>query len=249
MNRIRVAIVDDESPARRKLAGFIRQEPDMQIAGEAGSGREALEMLRAIGPDVVFLDIQMPQMNGFDVIAALEEPIPVVVFVTAYDEYAVKAFEVNAIDYLLKPFDRSRFLTCLTRVREHLECKPGRDLQSRMEKLLAEMTSRREYLTRLMVKHRGRVIFLRAAEIDRIEASGNYVELHAGTNSYLLRETLNSLGARLDPAQFARVHRSTIVNVDRIREIQPWSHNDYLIVLKDGTEIRMSRRYRDSLAM
>ncbi|HYR89700.1 MAG TPA: LytTR family DNA-binding domain-containing protein [Terriglobia bacterium] len=243
---MRVLIVDDEPPARKKLAEFLRRERDVEIAGEAANGTQAAELIEELQPDVVFLDIQMPGMSGFEVLETIHGPIPFVVFVTAYDQYAVKAFEVHAVDYLLKPFDRNRLQACLSRVRDQIGRDSGRDIQVRMEKLIAEATGR-AYLTRVMVKNKGRVIFLQVRDIDWIKALSNYVELHAGAQTYLLRDTLSSLEARLDPASFARVHRSVIVNRDRIRELQPWSHNDYLLVMKDGTEIRMSRRYHKNL--
>jgi len=241
-----VLIVDDEPPARRKLTEFLRRERDVEIAGEAANGNQAAELIEELRPDVVFLDVQMPGMSGFEVLETIQGQVPFVVFVTAYDQYAVKAFEVHAVDYLLKPFDRSRLQACLARVRDQIARHSGRDIQVRMEKLIAEVTGR-AYLTRVMVKNRGRVIFLQVRDIEWIKALSNYVELHAGAQTYLLRDTLSSLEARLDPASFARVHRSIIVNRDRVRELQPWSHNDYLLIMKDGTEIRMSRRYHKNL--
>ena len=243
---IRVLIVDDEPPARRKLARFLRQESDVEIAGEASNGEGAAEAIVELHPDVVFLDVQMPGMSGFEALRMIQGPLPQVVFVTAYDQYAVKAFEIHAIDYLLKPFDLPRLQTCLARVRDQLERDSAKDLQRRMEKVLADVTGR-IHLSRVMVKSRGRIVFLHTRDIDWIESFANYVDLHVGAQAYTLRETLNSLEARLDPQSFARVHRSVIVNIDRIRELKPWSHNDYLIVMKDGKEIRMSRRYRKNL--
>jgi len=243
---MRVLIVDDEPPARKKLAEFLRRERDVEISGEAANGMQAAELIDELQPDVVFLDVQMPGMNGFEVLETIHGRIPFVVFVTAYDQYAVKAFEVHAVDYLLKPFDRNRLQACLSRVRDQIGRDSGRDIQVRMEKLIAEATGR-AYLNRVMVKNKGRVIFLQVRDIDWIKALSNYVELHAGAQTYLLRDTMSSLEARLDPAAFARVHRSVIVNRDRIRELQPWSHNDYLLIMKDGTEIRMSRRYHKNL--
>jgi two-component system, LytTR family, response regulator len=243
---MRVLIVDDEPPARRKLAEFLRRERDVEIAGEAANGKQAAELIEDLRPDVVFLDVQMPGMSGFEVLETIQGQAPFVVFVTAYDQYAVKAFEVHAVDYLLKPFDRSRLQACLSRVRDQIARDSGRNIQARMEKLIAEVTGR-AYLTRVMVKNKGRVIFLQVRDIDWIKALSNYVELHAGAQTYLLRDTLSSLEARLDPASFARVHRSIIVNRDRVRELQPWSHNDYMLIMKDGTEIRMSRRYHKNL--
>jgi len=243
---MRVLVVDDEPPARRKLMNFLREERDVEIVGEAGNGTKAAALIEELEPDLVFLDVQMPGMTGFEVLETLGGRVPLIVFVTAYDQYAVKAFEVHALDYLLKPFDRDRLQTCLSRVRDQISRSAGADLQARMQKLIAEATGR-AYATRLMVKHHGRVVFLQIRDVDWIKALANYVELHVGAQTYMIRETLNSLESRLDPDLFARVHRSVIVNLDRIKELQPWSHNDYLVILKDGTEIRMSRRYHRNL--
>jgi two-component system LytT family response regulator len=242
LKSLRVVVVDDEPPARRKLFTLLRRESDVEIVGEAGNGPAAVEVIQEKQPDVVFLDIQMPGLNGFEVLEALGmKNLPLVVFVTAYDQHAVKAFEVHAVDYLLKPFDQTRLRNCLNRIRDH-----HGSWKTRVEELIAEIRPR-EYLTRLMVKSRGRVIFLKVDEIDWIETSGNYVELHAGKQTFLLRETLNALESKLNPQQFARVHRSTIVNIDRIQDLQPWSHNDFLLTLKDGAKLRVSRRYRNNL--
>ena len=249
MTKLRALIVDDEPPARRKLRGFLSREADFEVVGEAGSGPEAVAAVKELQPDVVFLDIQMPGMDGFEVLQALQclgGDMPCLVFATAYDQYALKAFEVCALDYLLKPFDRERLQSTLKRVRAHLEEEPT-DLRQRMEELLRRLEERRRYPSRFLVKSRGRTIFLKVEEIDWIEAAANYAELHSGSRSYLLRETMNELEEKLDPRQFVRVHRSHIVNLDRIREIQPWSRNDFVIVLENGTQVRMSRRYRKNL--
>jgi len=204
---------------------MLQQEPDIEIVAEAGNGTDAVAAIKANYPDLVFLDIQMPGLNGFEVLENLSsDELPLVVFVTAFDQHAVHAFDVHAVDYLLKPFDRTRLQACLTRVRTH-----------------------QPYLSRVMVKSRGRIIFLKVEEIDWIETAGNYVEVHARKLAFLVRETLTALESKLDPKRFARVHRSTIVNVDRIQELQPSSHNDFLVLLKNGAKLRASRRYRDNL--
>jgi two-component system LytT family response regulator len=242
LKSLRVLVVDDEPPARRKLITLLAQESGIELVGEAANGLDAVTAIAARAPDVVFLDIQMPGLDGFEVLDKIEpDARPLVVFVTAYDQHAVRAFEVHAVDYLLKPFDRSRLQACLERIRGRSE-----SWKAQVEQLLAEMKPRR-YLNRVMVKSRGRVIFLKVDEIDWIETSANYVELHVGKQTFLLRETLSTLEEKLDPQQFARVHRSTIVNLDRIQELQPWSHNDSLVLLKDGTKLRMSRRYRGKM--
>ena len=243
MKSLRALIVDDELPARKKLLMLLKGEPDVEVVAEASNGVDAIAAVEEHRPDVIFLDIQMPGMNGFEVVDALEhKDRTLVVFVTAYDEHAVKAFEVHALDYLLKPFDRTRLRNCLERIRAE-----RRTDTSKLNELLAEFRPR-EYLNRVVVKTRGRVLLLKIDEVDWIETAANYVELHAGKQSYLLRETLNSLDEKLDPRQFVRVHRSSIVNLDRIQELQSWSHGDFIVLLKDGTKLRMSRRYKQNLA-
>jgi two-component system LytT family response regulator len=243
LKSLRVLVIDDEPPARRKLLMMLATEPDIEVVDQAANGIDAVAAIEKLKPDAIFLDIQMPGMNGFEVLEAIEiEPMPLVVFVTAFDQHAVKAFEVHAADYLLKPFDRTRLQNCLSRLRDARE-----SMDSKLKKLLEEFRPR-DYLTRVIVKSRGRVLFLNVDDVDWIETSANYVELHSGRNSYLLRETLQSLETRLNPRQFARLHRTIIVNIDRIRELQPWSHGDFIVILKDETKLRMSRRYRENLS-
>jgi two-component system LytT family response regulator len=243
LKSLRVLVIDDEPPARRKLMMLLAHEPDIEIVGQAANGIDAIAAIEQQKPDAVFLDIEMPGMNGFEVLEVLEtERMPLIVFVTAYDQHAVKAFEIHAVDYLLKPYDRSRLQNCLARLRGTHDA-----FDSKLKRLLEEFRPR-DYLTRVIVKSRGRILFLNIQEVDWIETSANYVELHSGKNSYLLRETLQSLEAKLNPRQFARLHRTTIVNIDRIRELQAWSHGDFIVVLKDETKLRMSRRYRQNLS-
>jgi two-component system, LytTR family, response regulator len=242
LKSLRALIIDDELPARKKLAMLMREEADIEIVGQCANGLEAIAAIEERHPDVIFLDIQMPGLNGFEMLEALgSDNLPFVVFVTAYDEYAVKAFEVHALDYLLKPFDRSRLQDCLARVR-----KQQHSTSPNLHELLEQFRPK-EYLSRFVVKTRGRVLLLKIDDVDSLEASGNYVELRSGKQSYLVRETLNDVERKLDPQRFARVHRSTIVNVDRIQELQPWSHGDFIVVLKDGVKLRLSRRYRQNL--
>jgi len=243
LKSLRVLVIDDEPPARRKLLMMLAGEPDIDVVGQAANGIDAVAAIEKLKPDAIFLDIQMPGMNGFEVLEAIDtEAVPLVVFVTAFDQHAVRAFEVHAADYLLKPFDRTRLQNCLARLRDARE-----SMDSKLKKLLEEFRPR-DYLTRVIVKSRGRVLFLNVEDVDWIETSANYVELHSGRNSYLLRETLQSLETRLNPRQFARLHRTIIVNIDRIRELQPWSHGDFIVILKDETKLRMSRRYRENLS-
>lgn len=249
MTPIRVLIVDDEPPARAKLRRFLEGDPDTEIVGEAEGGAEALARIRSQRPELVFLDVQMPGMDGFQVLEALErEAVPDVVFVTAFDEHALRAFEVHAVDYLLKPYDRARFETALGRAKERLD--PGRgddDVGGRLARMLESLGAPGPWLDRIRVDERDHSLFVDVADVDWIEADGNYVTLHAGSRTHLVRGSLSGLEARLDPQRFARIHRSRIVNVDRIRRIEPWGHGDALLVLDGGLELRMSRRFRDRL--
>jgi two-component system, LytTR family, response regulator len=260
MKPIRVLVVDDEPLARRRVLRLLEQEEGVEVVGECANGRDAADALVRDDPDLVFLDVQMPELDGFGVLEEVgPERMPLVVFVTAYDQYALQAFEVHALDYLLKPFDEQRFHQAFRRARVQLERRESttqrRSLLSLLEQLGTEQRqlerlltgAEGRYLERLMVKVGGRVIFLRAGEIDWVEAEGNYVRLHAGKQGYLVRETMSALEQRLDPRQFVRVHRSTIVNLDQVRELRPWFAGDYLIVLKDATELRLSRGYRAKL--
>ena len=248
MTRHRVLIVDDEPIARRHLRVYIEREDDLEIVGEASSGAEAVTEIRQRQPDLVFLDVQMPGLDGFGVIEhLLPGKLPAIVFVTAYDEYAVRAFRVEALDYLLKPFDDVRFAETLERARRHLR-RPGLEaLTERLEGLVRHTSNRQRPLERLAVKVRGESIVVKTDTIDWIEAQANYARLHCGGKSYLLRRSLTSLEEALDPFQFARIHRAAIVNADRIRRLVPWSHGDMRITLVDGTELSLSRRYRDRL--
>ncbi|HEV2843476.1 MAG TPA: response regulator [Thermoanaerobaculia bacterium] len=244
---IRALIADDEAPARRKLRELLAREGDFQVVGEAGDGVEAVEAIRAASPDVVFLDIQMPRLDGFGVIQEVGvEAMPLVVFVTAYDEHALKAFEVHALDYLLKPFAPSRFGRLLERVRRQLEpaSSPG-DLAERVERLLAAVRPAPDYLRQILVeKDEGRQVLLTMDQIDRICAEGNYLRFFSQGTEHRRRGTLRDLEDRLDPARFLRLNRSEIVRLEAVREVQPWFHGDARVVLHDGTLLTWSRRYR-----
>ncbi len=245
--KIRALIVDDEPLARERIRSLLKREPDFEIAGEAADGARAIAAIRKLQPDVVFLDVQMPQAGGFDVLEAIgAERMPMVIFVTAYDQYALRAFEVHALDYLLKPFDRERFQATLRRARTHIE-SAGADVSRRLLALLQERRSAPKYLERLAIRSAGRITFLRAEEIDWIEAAGNYVRLNAGKESHLMRETMQSIEGQLDPQKFMRIHRGVIVNVERIRELQPTEHGDYSVTLRSGARLMLSRSYRDRL--
>jgi len=246
MSKIRVVIVDDEGPARRKIKRFLAGQPDFEIVGEADTGIDAIETIRSEKPDLVFLDVQMPGLDGFGVIAELDtEPLPLIVFTTAYDQFALRAFEVHALDYLLKPFDQARFKTVLERARQLLQLTRKDDLNEKVFRMLEELRGRPRYAERLLVNSNGRSLLLAVDRIDHIEAARNYVNIHTGNESYLLRGTVEGIYQKLDPSKFIRANRSAIVNVESIKELQPWFHGEYRIVLKDGTEISWSRRYID----
>ncbi|HEU4886422.1 MAG TPA: LytTR family DNA-binding domain-containing protein [Thermoanaerobaculia bacterium] len=242
---IRVLIVDDEPIARRGIRQHLRGEADLEVIGESGDGAAAIEAITGLAPDLVFLDIQMPEVGGFDVVEAIGVArMPAVVFVTAYDEHALRAFDVHAVDYVLKPIDRHRFRTAVERARRRLAHAPGQ-LDRRIAAALGELgRPAHDYAKRLAIKGDGRVMLVDVDEVDRLEAAGNYVEVHSGARHHLLRETTGSLEARLDPARFVRVSRSSIVNADRVRELQPMFNGDFVVVLRDGTKVAGSRRYR-----
>jgi two-component system, LytTR family, response regulator len=248
--KIRTLIVDDEPHARTRLRQLLAGETDFEIVAECSNGRQAVETAGKEKPDLMFLDVQMPRLNGFDVCAALgntSAPVPLVVFVTAYDQYALRAFDVHAMDYLLKPFDRERFRKTLERVRSQLGRRAGEETQNRLAALLTDLRSNSQRPDRLVFKENGRVIFLRAETIDWIEADGNYVKLHSGNDLHHVRETLAGLEAQLPMEKFMRISRSTIVNLDRIRELQPMFYGDYTVLLHSGAKLSMSRNFRDRL--
>ncbi|MGD9630269.1 MAG: LytR/AlgR family response regulator transcription factor [Pyrinomonadaceae bacterium] len=244
--KFRTLIVDDEPLARERIKRFLRDEAEMEIIGECGNGKDAIEAINRESPDLVFLDIQMPEKNGFDVIRSLNgSKLPAIVFVTAYDQYALQAFDVHALDYLLKPFTRERIHRAVSRARESIENRRLGNLDERLTSLIADLKSEKKYLERLVVKSTGRVFFLRTDEIDWIEAAGNYVKLHAGRETHMIRETMNGIEAKLDPDKFLRIHRSTVVHIDRIKELHPMFSGDYAVILRDGTELALSRNYRE----
>ena len=245
---MRCLIVDDEPLARERLRGLLRDERDVEIAAECADGRKAVAAILKLEPDLVFLDVQMPGLDGFGVLEALPpESIPAVIFVTAYDQYALRAFDAQALDYLLKPFDRERFQKALARAREQLRKRQAGTLEPRLLALLEQLEERKPYLERLVIKSAGRVYFLRTSEVDWIEAEGNYVRLHTGKEAHLLRETMNHLETRLDPQRFLRIHRSTIVNIERIKELHPWFKGEHVVILRDGARLTLGRAYRDRL--
>ena len=245
---IRTLVVDDESLARERLCDMLAADPQIEIIAECANGQEAIEAIQLHSPDLVFLDVEMPGIDGFGVLEALPpESIPTTIFVTAYDQYAVRAFEVYALDYLLKPFDQERFEKALARAKTQISSQRTDALSQRILSALEEIKTRPVHLERLVIKMNGHVFFIKAEEIDWLEAEGNYVRLHAGKESYLLRDTISALESQLDPKKFIRVHRSAIVNIDRITELQPWFHGEYRIILTEGVQLTLSRTYREKL--
>jgi two-component system, LytTR family, response regulator len=247
-DQIRTLIVDDEPYAIRKVRRLLRDDPELMLF-EAHNGREALDSIEKLSPDLLLLDVQMPEMNGFEVLKSVKaEKIPKVIFVTAFDQYAIQAFEIHALDYLMKPFEPDRFVDAIRYAKEQIREDRNKSYQLPVLDLLQELKSvRKDYLERLPVKRNERILFIKTDEIDWIEASGRYVFLHVGKESYLFKEALKTLESDLDPKTFVRIHRSNIVNLNRIKQMQQWFHGDFLVVLQDGTQLMLSRRYRDKL--
>lgn len=243
---LRVITVDDESLARARIRRMLQKDSNIEIVAECTNGRTAVEAVRTHRPDVLFLDIQMPGMDGFAVLEKLVEinVIPHVVFITAFDQYAVRAFEVLALDYLLKPFNESRLQKAITRVREQIKLESGVYLQTSIHTLLNEWKSNAQYPEQLAVREDGRIKIARVKDIDWIEADSKFVRLHAGKESYFFRESLATLEERLDPKRFIRIHRSAIVNLSRIKECYPLFHGDMRLILHDGTQLTLSRTCR-----
>ena len=243
---LRTIVVDDEPLARQRVVDLVRARPELTLVGEAEDGRTALDLIAELRPDLVFLDIQMPELNGFEVISALDDDaMPRFVFITAFDEYAVRAFEVDAMDYLLKPVTKDRFDAAVVRV---LERSPNTEANRPVRAFAERATEARpERPTRFVARRGTRHYFVRVSDIDWIEAVGNYVRLQTGESSHLIRETMRGLEAKLDPAQFVRMHRSAIVAIDRIDGIQARDAGDYLVTLRDGTRLVSSRAYSDRI--
>jgi two-component system, LytTR family, response regulator len=246
--KIRALIVDDEPLGRRGVLRFLRNDPEIEVVAQCSDGQAAVDAILARNPDLVFLDIQMPEMDGFEVVRRVgPQNMPVTIFVTAYDRYAVRAFDANAIDYLLKPVGQARFERALARAKERIAESSNEDVAERIVATLKQINRQDKYLDRLPVSENGRILFVKTKEIDWIEANGNYARLHVGARTHEIRETLNSLERKLDPRDFLRIHRSTVVNVHLIKEIQPWFHGYHLVLLQNGQELRMSR-YQNEIA-
>ena len=248
-NRIRTVIVDDEDLARERMQTLLEQQPDIEIVGLCADGTSAIETIDREHPDLVFLDVQMPGMDGFEVVENIDpEQAPAIVFVTAYDGHALRAFEINALDFLLKPFDQARFEKALERARSQLSRDRNSAIDARLVSLLEGLHEERKYPERLIVKSGGRVFFVRTDEIDWVEASGNYVKIHAKGEAHLIRESMKNMEAKLDSKTFVRIHRSAIVNIDCIKELEPWFHGEYVVIMRDGTRLTASRVFSERLS-
>lgn len=247
--KLKVLIVDDERPARTKVRRFVSADPDVGQIFEAPDGVRAVDVIREESPDLVFLDVQMPGLDGFGVVEALApDALPHVVFVTAFDDYAVRAFDVHAVDYVMKPFDAERLGRALERAKTAIAGRRDGGEAARMERLLADLRRERpERLERLLVQGPERSVLLPLSRVDRLESARNYVVLYAGRESFRVRSTLDRLEQRLDPRRFVRVSRTAMVNVDRVAELKPWSHGDWVVVLSDGAKLRLTRTFRDQL--
>lgn len=246
--KIKTIIVDDEPLARKRVSQLLKKEPDVEIIAECGDGRAAISAIKEQQPDLIFLDVQMPEVSGFDVLRELQTDLaPAVIFVTAYDQFTVQAFDAHAVDYLLKPFGEERFRQAISRARQQIKAKTENHSDERFSLLLEHLKLNKGFLERLIVNHKNRLIIIPIGDVDWIETYGNYLKIHSGEKTYLVRETMNNLAARIDPAKFLRIHRSTLVNLDRIKELQPMFGGQYTIILLDGTELTLSRNYRKAV--
>ena len=245
---IRALIVDDEPLAREWVRSAVAEDPELEVLGECGDGFEAAETIRRLKPDLVFLDVQMPGLDGFGVLEALSpEEIPAVVFVTAFDQYAVRAFEAQAVDYLMKPFSKERVEEAVRRVRELVKGRSLEDFRESISRLVEKIRRDRSFPEWVLLKAEGKNVFVKVRDIDWIESSRNNVRIHVGPTIYLLHETTSAIASRLDPKKFLRIHRSAIVNIERIKELHPWFNGDYAVLLRDGTQLTLSSSYRDRL--
>ena len=246
--RFTTLIVDDEPLARQGLRMWLAADPDVSSIAEAKNGREAVAAIRAARPDLVFLDVQMPEMDGFEVVEKIgAERMPAVIFVTAHDQHAIHAFEINALDYLLKPVTEERFTQALTRAKSRLRSRPADEASRQIIGLLETIVSPRRHIKRLAVRSAGKTVFVDAAEVDWIEAAENYVQLHCGKTNHLLHVPMNTLEESLDPEVFLRIHRSILVNVSRIKELQPGIHGEFVITLHSGVRLQSGRSYHEKL--
>lgn len=245
---IRALIIDDEPLGREAIRGLLAGDPDIDIVGESADGVQAIADIQELRPDLVFLDIQMPECDGFGVLEALpEELLPAVIFVTAYDKYALDAFAVHALDYLLKPIDPARFRAALERVKGYARQSELAQVNEKLRRFVAELHDRAQYRNRIVVKSHGKLLLFKVEEIDWVESAGDYVNLHVRGEQHLMRETMAEIESKLDPIRFLRIHRSTIVNVDRVKELELLFQGQYLVRLRDGTRLTASRSYKKEI--
>jgi two-component system, LytTR family, response regulator len=241
---IRALIVDDEPLARDRIREMLKEHPEIEVIGEARNGREAIDSIVNQKPDLVFLDVQMPDLSGFDVLQNLNvERLPLIIFVTAYDQHAIRAFDVHAVDYLTKPFDRKRFAEAVDQAKVFMKGAKEQDT-ARILSMLQELKTGARYRERFAIKNGETVFFVCAEDVDAIEAEGNYVRLNLGSTSHLLRDTLNNIESQINPRMFVRIHRRTIVNINRVKELQTWARGEYRVVLFTGAHYTLSRGYR-----
>ena len=246
--KIRTLIVDDEPLAREWVRNGLQDEADVEIIGECGDGFEAVKAIAEWKPNLVLLDVQMPGLDGFGVLSSVDpQDLPAVIFVTAFDRYALKAFEAHAVDYLMKPFSSERLHAAVERARAEIDRTSSKDLKATLQTLLLDIQKERAYPEWLLIKKEERSVFLRVSDIDWIESSRNNVRLHVGKEIYLYHETTSGIEAKLDPKKFFRIHRSTIVHIEKIKEMHPWFNGDYAVTLKDGTRLTLSSTYRERL--
>jgi two-component system LytT family response regulator len=251
MTKIRTLLVEDEPLGRERLRTLLDEESDVEIVGEVDNGVGAVAAITDLGPDLVFLDVQLPELDGFEVLERVRMSggrLPVVVFTTAFYKYAIRAFEIHALDYLLKPYDAERLHQALERAREELLRLRAGEVNERLLELLGkERPGGNSWLERFVIRSSGRIFFLKADEVDWIEADSNYLKLHVGKSYHLVRGSMQAVEKKLDPGKFMRIHRSVIVNISRIQELQSWFHGEYKVILRDGTKLTLSRGYRDRL--
>jgi len=246
--KIRALVADDELLARKFIRRMLKQDAEVEIVAECSNGTEAVATIRKEKPDLVFLDVQMPEMNGFAVLDAVRlDHLPEIIFTTAYESYAIRAFELHALDYLLKPFDQVRFKAALKYAKERFHSQQDDEKQIQIGTLLESIRAQREYLDRIIIRADGRITFLHTREIDWIEADDKYVHLHTGKSAKMVRQTLTAIESQLDPKKFVRVHRSAMVNVDRVKELQPLFNGEHSLILESGTRLTLSRKYKDKL--
>jgi len=246
--KIRTLIVDDQLMARELLRRMLKDEPDIEIVGMPASGLEAVQAINSLSPDLVFLDVRMPELDGFGVLAQIDPArMPVIIFVTANDDFALRAFDVHALDYLVKPCTMDRFQTALDRARRQIHRNQARDIQRRLTALLEDLKAQPKLAERLPVKSEGRIIFLRLTDIDWVEAADNYVKLHSGNEAHMLRETMTALEQKLPLDRFLRISRSAMVNIEQIKELHPMFHGEYIVILRSGVRLTLTRGYRDKL--